>query len=73
MMQYMGDIYDVRKVIIWVSIGAVIFGFIFMLVLRFTIKAVVWGLIILYFFAIILLGWAMWQKSRGLKLLMLIF
>ena len=60
MMVYMGDVYDVRKVIIWVSVGAVICGFLFMLLLRLTIGIMVWALIILYFLSLLLLTWAFW-------------
>ncbi len=60
MMVYMGDVYDVRNVIIWVSVGAVICGFLFMLLLRLTIGIMVWALIILYFLSLLLLTWAFW-------------
>jgi len=60
MMQYMGDIYDVRNVIIWVSVGAVVCGFVFMIILRLTIKIIVWLLIFLYFVVLLLLTWAFW-------------
>ncbi len=60
MMQYMGDIYDVRKVIIWVSVGAVVCGFVFMIILRLTIKIIVWLLIFLYFVVLLLLTWSFW-------------
>ncbi len=69
MMVYMGDVYDVRNVIIWVSVGAVICGFLFMIILRFTIGVVVWILIVLYFVALLLLAWAFWQKSQNLSYL----
>ena len=59
-MQYMGDIYDVRNVIIWVSVGAVVCGFVFMIILRLTIKIIVWLLIFLYFVVLLLLTWAFW-------------
>jgi len=60
MMQYMGDIYDVRNVIIWVSVGAVVCGFVFMIILRLTIKIIVWLLIFLYFVVLLLLTWSFW-------------
>lgn len=58
MMQYMGDVYDVKNVIMMVSGVAVVCGFLFMIVLRLTIKIIVWVLIVLYFVALLLLAWA---------------
>jgi hypothetical protein len=62
---YMGDVWDVRSVIMLVSFAALILGFLFMVILRVFVGVLVWVCIVLYFVCLILLTWSAFQKSRG--------
>lgn len=57
---YMGDVWDVRSVIGFVSVCALIIGFLFMLLMRYFVGVLVWLCIILYFVALILMTWSTW-------------
>jgi hypothetical protein len=62
---YMGDVWDVRSVIMLVSFSALIIGFLFMVILRLFVGVLVWICIVLYFVCLLLLTWSAFQKSRG--------
>jgi len=57
---YLGDIWDVRAVVLGVSLFAVVFGFLFMFILRYTVGCMVWAFIILYFLCLLGLAFGFW-------------
>jgi hypothetical protein len=62
---YMGDVWDVRSVIMIVSFSALIIGFLFMLILKWFSGVLVWLCIVMYFVCLLGLTWSAFQKSRG--------
>ena len=63
--EYLGDVWDVRKVILIVSGVALVLGFLFMIIVKYFAGCIVWACIVLYFLGMLGLTWSMYQKSNG--------
>jgi len=59
MVEYLGDVWDVRKVIGMVAFCSLILGFIFMIIVKYMAACIVWASIFLYFVGLLGLTWSM--------------
>jgi hypothetical protein len=62
---YAGDIVDVKMVILYVSLCAVVFGFVFMIIQKYFVNWIVYIFIAFFFLGLLALTWGFFQLSRG--------
>ena len=58
MMEYLGDLWEVRSVISIVALLALVIGFVFMVVLKYTAGCIVWFSIFAYLVGLLGLAWS---------------
>ena len=64
-MQYLGDVEDVRWVILYVAGGAFVIGFLYMIFIRCFAGCMIWTTILLFYLLLFLLCFVLFKKQQG--------